>query len=99
MSASWDNLNVYDFFRTNEVSVTPPSAEERIGKTMINGVEKTYKRGMLQSEYTPWLKDFIKNDKLMYTGLSDYLNDADVRTALHIQESAPAWEECSNTVG
>ena len=54
---------------------------------------------MLQSEYTPWLKDYIKNDKLMYTGLSDYLNDADVRTNLHIPESAPAWEECSGTVG
>ena len=54
---------------------------------------------MLQSEYTPWLKDDIKNDKLMYTGLSDYLNDAYVRTALHIPESAPAWEECSGTVG
>ena len=99
MSASWNDLNVYDFFRTNEVKITPPSAEERMGKTIINGVEKTYKRGMLQSEYTPWLKDFIKDDKLMYTGLSDFLSNADVRTALHIREDAPAWEMCSDTVG
>lgn len=99
MSASWDDLNVYDFFRTNEVDIKPPSAEERMGKVMVNGVEKTYKRGMLQSEYTPWLKDHIKNDKLMYTGLSDYLSDPAVRTALHIPETAPGWEMCSNTVG
>lgn len=35
----------------------------------------------------------------MYTGLSDYLSDPDVRTALHIPESAPGWEMCSNKVG
>ncbi|KAG8131454.1 hypothetical protein E2320_009393 [Naja naja] len=32
------------------------------------------------------------------TGLTRYLNDPDVRQALHIQDDAPAWEICSFTV-
>jgi hypothetical protein len=98
MSKSWNDLNIYDFFRTNEVPITTPSAEDRMGKSIVNGVEKTYKRGMTQAEYTPWLKHIVNNDRLMYTGLSDYLNDADVRTALHIPESAPGWEECNMSI-
>ena len=94
-----NDLNIYDFFRTNEVPITPPSAEDRIGTAMVNGVEKTYKRGMTQAEYTPWLKHLVNKDRLMYTGLSNYLNDADVRTALNIAESSPGWDMCSDTVG
>jgi hypothetical protein len=99
MMVNLDDLNIYDFFRTNKVPITPASAEDRIGTTMINGVEKTYKRGMTQAEYTPWLKHLVNNDRLMYTSLSDYLNAADVRAALHIPESAPAWDMCSGPVG
>lgn len=94
-----DDLNIYDFFRTNVVNITA-SAEERTGKTMVNGVEKTYKRGMTQAEYTPWLKHLVNDDTPMYTGLSDYLNDASVRTALHIPETfTDPWDMCSDTVG
>jgi carboxypeptidase C (cathepsin A) len=74
-------------------------AEDRMGSVYVNGEEKRYKRGMLQSEYTPWLKNMLKNDRLMYTGLSDYMNDKTVRAALHIPDTTPAWEECSDKVG
>jgi len=46
------------------------------------------------AEYTPWLKDYIKNDRLMADFLTDYVNRADVRTALHIPAEAPAWTMC-----
>ena len=34
----------------------------------------------------------------MYVGLSDYLNDQDVRTALHIPAETQAWEECNSAI-
>jgi carboxypeptidase C (cathepsin A) len=97
MSASFNDLNIYDFFRTNEVSNT--AVEDRMGKSMVNGEEKTYKRGMTQAEYTPWLKHLVNDSNLMYTSLTDYMNDEKVRTALHIPASAPGWEQCSGPVG
>lgn len=85
----WDNittltggLNWYDLYRP----VYPESIlsdEERIGKTVIGGVEREYKRGFTHREYTPWLKQILgpKKDKEMVLGavVSDYLNQADVR--------------------
>lgn len=64
MMANIGDLNIYDFFRLNVVNIpTPPSEEEsRLGKTVIDGVEKTYKKGMKMSEYTPWAKGMIKHD-------------------------------------
>jgi hypothetical protein len=99
MMVNINDLNIYDFFRTNVVDITPTPAEDRMGSVMINGVEKKYKRGMTQAEYTPWLKHLVNHDRLMYTSLSDYLNDADVRVALNIPVSAPAWDMCSEAVG
>jgi hypothetical protein len=99
MSASFDSLNIYDFFRQNEVPIKSPTAEERMKKVMVNGQEKTYKSGMTQAEYTPWLKHLVDDKNLMYTGLTDYLNDAAVREALHIPETAPGWSECSGEIG
>ena len=48
-------LNWYDLYRP----VYPDgglTAEERIGKTIIGGVEREYVRGFTHREYTPWLK-------------------------------------------
>jgi carboxypeptidase C (cathepsin A) len=66
---------------------------------MVGGEEKTYKRGMTQAEYTPWLKHLVNDRDLMYAGLADYLNDEKVREALNIPQSAPGWSECSGEVG
>jgi len=58
-----ENLNWYDLYRANPAVSPLLTAEERIGKTTIDGVEREYKRGYTVSEYTPWLKDFINQDK------------------------------------
>lgn len=84
------DLNWYDLYRP----VYPDgglalSKEERIGKTMIGGVEREYVRGYTQREYTPWLRNVIpKTEREVVFGaaVSDYLNLPDVRTALHIPE-------------
>jgi len=49
---------------------------------------------MTHSEYTPWLKSVVKHETVMNDFLSDYVNKAEVRTALHIPESAPGWDMC-----
>ena len=82
-------LNWYDLYRTTEAPIT---AEERIGKTMVAGQEKTYKRGMSQKEYTPWAK--FANDRVANDFLSDYVNNETVREALHIPSYAPGWDMC-----
>jgi len=91
------DLNIYDFFRANELSYPPDpsSAEDRIGRSMVNGTEKTYRKGMTQAEYTPWLKHIANKDRLMYSSFTEYMNDEAVRTALHIPSDVPAWEECN----
>lgn len=91
-----ENLNWYDLYRKNP-SESPLSAEERIGKTVIGGVEKEYTRGFTVSEYTPWLKDFINPNKpehVMAAPISDYLNQANVRKSLHIDDAVQPWNEC-----
>jgi len=54
---------------------------------MVEGELKTYKRGMTQEEYTPWMKNTVKSKKLMGNGVTDYVNRQDVRRALHIPAS------------
>jgi len=94
-----ENLNWYDLYRP-VLSATPLlSEEERIGKTIIGGVEKEYRRGYTVSEYTPWLKDFMKPGKkeaVMGAPVSDYLNQANVRLTLHIDDAVQPFSECVN---
>lgn len=50
------------------------------------------------SEYTPWLKHALKKgamkDIVMGDVLTDWMNTAEVRAALHIPTYAPAWNMC-----
>lgn len=54
------------------------TAEERIGKSVIDGVEKTYKRGFTHREYTPWLKKTLGpkpvREQVFGGVVSDYFN-------------------------
>lgn len=101
-----DSLNIYDLYRYKLPSETPSrvlkaSSPDRIGKTMVDGEERTYKRGYTQAEYTPWLKHhpIVKNNEVVYGDVvSDFLNKQSVRNQLHIPAEAPAWEECSGFV-
>jgi len=90
-----ENLNWYDLYRP-----VPPggyfsmSAEERIGKTMIDGVEKEYVRGFTHREYTPWLRNVLpkrEREVVLGSAVSDYFNTPEVRAALHIPTYAQPW--------
>jgi len=84
------NLNWYDLYR----KVYPGGLlqdSNREGVAIVEGEAKSYKRGMLQEEYTPWMKKSVASKHLLGNGVSDYVNREDVRTALHIPASIQAW--------
>lgn len=74
------------------------TAEERIGKTVINGEEREYIRGYTHREYTPWMKQILgpKKEREIVLGavVSDYLNQADVRAAFHIPDYVGPYYQC-----
>jgi len=92
------DLNWYDLYRNTPAPILL-KGKDRKGSAMVGGVRKHYKKGMTQQEYTPWIKA-MKDTTPIILGeyVSDYMNRPDVREALHIPESAPAWEECSSTL-
>lgn len=66
---------------------------------MVNGEKKVYKAGKTVAEYTPWLRHHIKAHHIVYGDpLSTYINDADVRKAMNIPDSLPAFQLCSDKV-
>ena len=74
------------------------SAEERMATKMTADGEVTYKRGYTASEMTPWMKKGSQSEKVLGDVLTDYLNDPEVQTDLHITGS-PTWEMCNGDVG
>lgn len=75
MQQTTSALNWYDLYRqTYDSNVL--KGEARLGSTFIEGEEKTYKRGMTMSEYTPWAKHLLKENDDIVLGdyVSDYMN-------------------------
>lgn len=97
-----NGLNWYDLYghvyADSAIAAGTLQEENRLGEAMINGELKTYKRGYTFEEYTPWLKDLPGKRILLGDYTSDYANYNDVREALHIPETMPAWEACSSTL-
>lgn len=109
--AIWDEMNDlasdqwwYDLYKPANTPLAgkPMTAEDRIGYTMVNGKNVTYKRGMTMREYTPWLAKYNPEDPQldMVTNdvLSDYLNWKDTKNALHIPSYAPTWSACNEDI-
>lgn len=93
-------MNWYDLYRKVYADSILASSEERVGKTVIAGEERTYKKGFTQAEYLKWhplVKESV-NAPILGDYVSDYLNREDVREALHIPSSVQTWTECSDTV-
>jgi len=89
-------LNWYDLYRINWPS---PLLEDkpRYGTTIIDGEERTYKRGYTMQEYTPWVKHLENVDSpLLGDFVSDYMNMEETRKAFNIPSEAAVWEECSS---
>jgi len=89
------DLNWYDLYRVGASPLTL-KGEDRYATAMVGGEEKRYKRGRTIGEYTPWLKHVTSSDKVYNDLLSDYVNRADVREALHIPQEVQGWDECWN---
>jgi hypothetical protein len=98
MQNATKNTNWYDLYRqTYDGPIL--KGESRVGTTIIDGEERTYKRGMTMSEYTPWAKHVVNddaNDIILGDYVTDYMNRQDVREALHIPTTVHTWEMCSN---
>jgi hypothetical protein len=89
-------LNWYDLYRKvypDGGILKSANNSERLKSVMINGEEKTYKSGYTMKEYTPWAKHITESPDHPLLGdyMSTYVNRADVRAALNIPDSAPAW--------
>ena len=75
-----------------------------MGKVMIGGEEKVFKRGYTAAEYTPWLKHNpilnLQDAPFVFsTFLTDYINEPATRTSMHIPDSVQAYEQCSDSIG
>lgn len=103
-------VNIYDLYRTNyadssslrvEAEHKGVAEKKKLGSTIVDGTERTYKRGSTAGERTPWLRSVFGEDhpmlnQILGDGQSDYLNRADVRQALNIPSWITSYEQCNN---
>jgi len=72
--------------------------------SMVNGQIKTYKKTFTAKDYTPWAFTPEEHQKTLTPDcvngqyIIEYLNRADVRSALHIPDSYPGWDMCSEAI-
>jgi len=78
-----DEYFVYDYYRESaDVDATKD----------FEGKKPVTHKGMTVGQYTPWAKHGNHDTEVMGTDwLTSWLNEGDVRTAMHIDESAPEW--------
>jgi len=102
-----DKVNIYNIFGYC-YGLDP--AENRaspndMGFSVVNGQLKTYRKAYTADDYTPWathakLKKAqgLKETPPCVAGdfITDYMNKADVRAALHIPDKLPGWQMCNS---
>jgi len=95
----YGELNWYDLYRPLYPTALKPKTTDRIGKTIIDGEERTYIKGYTQSEYAKFATHISmfapKNEAVFGAVLTDYMNRADVREAFNIPSDVQAWEASS----
>jgi len=97
IQALTSSVNWYDLYRPADTNPLGNSDAARMGKVVINGEERTYKKGYTFAEYTPWLKN-VDQGPVMGSFLSDYVNSAELRTALNIPDTLnKTWTMCWNS--
>jgi carboxypeptidase C (cathepsin A) len=95
------DVNIYDLYRTNYAADQLKAEKPRLAKTIVDGTERTYLRGHTVAEKAPWLKAIFGENhpslqRILGGGMSDYLNRADVRTALNIPNWILSYQECND---
>lgn len=103
-------INMYKIF--DPYMKAPTMTKKKSAETLIAGnqllevsdLEEEVVRGFSQRHYTPWMVSPLHKDSEAYFSAlkspASYLNNAAVRTALHIPDGHQAYEECnSGTLG
>jgi len=99
MMKTFNTVNIYDLYRTNSVAGLRASHEDRIGTTIIDGEERTYKRGHTHAEYTKFLAHLLNETEdpvVLGDAVTDYMNWESTRKAFNIPSEVQAWEDCTN---
>jgi len=98
-SSKVENMNKHTIFSSGD-----------IGFSKVGNQLKAYRKHYTAADYTSWAthKLLRKNNETHRVKnlppctfgqpIIDYLNSADVREALHIAESASAWDLCNDTI-
>jgi excinuclease UvrABC nuclease subunit len=86
------NYNWYDLYRPNYNILLED--HERIGTVVIDGEERTYKRGYTMAEYTPWIRHLTNKKSVMGDYVTTYMNQEELRTALNIPPTVQTWDMC-----
>lgn len=94
------DINIYDLYRTNYGGSSLQN-KPRLAATIVDGRERTYKRGHTAAEKTPWLRGILSEDhpslkQIIGDAPSDYLNREDVRKALNIPSFIESYNECND---
>ena len=107
-----EKVNVYDIF--GYCYGLPKNQKEHAlhherGLTAVNGQIKSYKKSFTAADYTPWAR-YRQRRAAKNGGVGEvppcvygdpllaWMNQADVRKAMHIPDSYPAWDMCSGTI-
>ena len=95
LEALLEGFNFYDLYQPASMNPTAET-ESREGVTWVGGEQRTYKRGMTQKEYTPFVRHFKDGYEGLTTAhkLSDYVNSNATRKALNIPDEVPVWNMC-----
>jgi hypothetical protein len=106
-STRFADVNIYDIYGKCWLDKGEEEASRMKETVYIDGEPKTYKVGMTQQEYTPWLfpglLKYGEDDPpmpdpapcLFMAPLTKYLNKPEVRKALHIPDRLDAFEMCN----
>merc|ERR1719313_1196622 len=98
MAELTSGLNWYDLYR-HVYAAGPDVQSNRTGMTLIDGQEKWYKKGRTMREYTPWVRHHGEaSDLVSHDFLSEYVNNASMREALHIPSYVQGWDQCSGQI-
>ena len=74
------------------------------GVSVVDGVDKVYKRHYTAADYTPWMFEGLKEANgaippcIYGTPVAEYFNRVDIRELLHIPTYVQAWELCTGNI-
>lgn len=97
------DVNVYDIFGVCWGSGPYPQATHDEPTMIQAGDKKHHRQYVTEADYTPWVKKSRQGTSLnelppctFGSALLAYMNDDEVRTAMHIPDYVQAWDLCKS---